>query len=356
MPRRAGTALATTWTPVLRPSPAPAGPGARLGAVSAKKRSPRKVLTKKNSARADSRRHREQLARNPVYEHDRTHVSDHPIRVGLSTSSVYPMTVTEVFAAAQRLGYDGVEVMITNNAETQDVDLMRGLTAETGLPVMSLHAPTLLFMPRVLDKDHWVKLRRTCEMAKEVGARSVVVHPPFRWQGEYAKGFVPGVRELSKETGMILAVENMYPWRAGVREVLVYYPDWNPLDEDYDAMTFDFSHAATAGMNALETVAGIIDRLAHVHLTDGAGSLKDEHLVPGRGTMPVAETLQHLAKHNWSGDVVVEVNTRFARKKSTREEMLAESLAFARKHLGLDAAQAAAGSGESAVTADEENA
>ncbi len=302
--------------------------------MSPKKNPTRKVLTQKNSARADSRRHREHLEQNPVYEHDRTHTSDHPIRIGLSTSSVYPMTVTECFSAADRLGYDGVEVMITNNAETQDTDLMRGLTRDTGLPVMSLHAPTLLFMPRVLDKDHWTKLRLTCEMAAEVGARSVVVHPPFRWQGDYAKGFVTGVRKLSQETGITLAVENMYPWRAGVREVLVYYPDWNPLDEDYDAMTFDFSHAATAGMNALETVAGIFDRLAHIHLTDGSGSLKDEHLVPGRGKMPVAETLQYLAKHNWSGDVVAEVNTRFAARKSTRDEVLAESLAFARRHLG----------------------
>ena len=52
--------------------------------------------------------------------------------------------------------------------------------------------------------------------------------------------------------------------------------------------------------------------------------------------MPVAETLQYLAKHNWAGDVVVEVNTRFVRKQSTRERMLADSIAFAREHLGLD--------------------
>ena len=101
-------------------------------------------------------------------------------------------------------------------------------------------------------------------------------------------------------------------------------------------MTFDFSHASTAGMNALETVADIQDKLAIVHLTDGSGSLRDEHLVPGRGKMPVAETLQYLAKHNWSGDVVVEVNTRLVAKKTTRTAMLKESLEFARKHLGLN--------------------
>jgi sugar phosphate isomerase/epimerase len=301
-----------------------------------RKKLARKVLTAKNAARANARRHREELEQNPLYEHDVVHSSENVIRVGLSTSSVYPMTVSECFSTAARLGYDGVEVMVTNNTETQDGDLMRDLVQETGLPVMSLHAPTLLFMPRVLDRDHWQKLRLTCDLAEEVGARTVVLHPPFRWQGEYANNFAAGVKAISEETGITLAVENMYPWRAGIREVLVYLPHWNPIGQGYDAVTFDFSHASTAGMNAVDTVTELFDVLQHIHLTDGSGSLQDEHLVPGRGLMPVAETLQHLAKHNWEGDVVVEVNTRFVAKKSTRDEMLVESLEFARRHLGLE--------------------
>ena len=309
---------------------------AKLEAMSKKSKSKRKVLTAKNSARSNSRRHRHYFDSHEVYEHDAHHVSDNRIRLGLSSSSVSPMTVEETFAQAAKHGYDGVEIMVTHNAETRDVALINSLAEDTGLEVISIHAPTLLFLPRVLHKDHWEKLRITANLAKAVGAETVVLHPPFRWQGDYALGFVDGVRQVSQETGVRLAVENMYPWRAGLREILVYYPDWNPLDEDYDNLTFDFSHASTAGMNALETVAEIFDRLRHVHLTDGAGSLKDEHLVPGAGTMPVAETLQYLAKHNWAGDVVVEVNTRFVRKQSSRERMLADSIAFAREHLGLD--------------------
>ncbi|GAA4514823.1 sugar phosphate isomerase/epimerase family protein [Brevibacterium yomogidense] len=298
-----------------------------------KKRLP---LTSPNSARAKAKRQREELARSPVYEPKADYRSAHEIRIGLSTSSVYPMTVRECFETAARLGYDGVEVMITNNEETQDPGLMSRFARATGLPVLSVHAPTLLLMPRVMHRDHWEKLRRTAELAKEAGARTVVLHPPFRWQGDYAKNFVEGVRAMSEETGVTLAVENMYPWRAGVREVLVYSPHWDLLGQDYDAVTFDFSHASTAGTDALEAVRTLFPALRHVHLTDGMGTLTDEHLVPGRGRMPVAETLQYLAKHDWSGDVVVEVNTRFTARRSTRDAMLTESLEFARRHLGLD--------------------
>ena len=299
-------------------------------------RGTRMVYTTKNSARKNSRRHRAEFEQNPVYEHGANYKSDNRVRIGLSSSSVSPMDVPTVFQTAADLGYDGVEIMITHNKTTQDIRLIRSWSEKTGLPVLSFHAPTLLFLPGVLHKDHWAKLRKTIAFAKAAGADTVVLHPPFRWQGDYAKGFVKGVRELHHRTGVKLAVENMYPWRAGVRELLIYYPDWNPLDEDYDHLTFDFSHASTAGMNALATVKEIVDQLTVIHLTDGAGSMRDEHLVPGRGKMPVAETLQHLAKVNWSGEVVVEVNTGLVKKQAARDEMLAESLAFARRHLGLD--------------------
>ena len=75
------------------------------------------------------------------------------------------------------------------------------------------------------------------------------------------------------------------------------------------------------------------DRLAHLHLADGLGSAKDEHLVPGQGNQPCAEVLGLLAERDWTGTVVVEVNTRRAKTREQREGDLAEALAFARLHL-----------------------
>nr|WP_284289562.1 sugar phosphate isomerase/epimerase [Angustibacter aerolatus] len=133
------------------------------------------------------------------------------------------------------------------------------------------------------------QLERSCEVAQAVGAGTVVVHPPFRWQREYARAFVDGVRELEERTGVDLAVENMYPWRARGREILAYLPGWDPTEHDYRHVTLDLSHAATAGSDLLDMADTLGDRLRHVHLTDGNGSAKDEHLVPGRGRMPAAE-------------------------------------------------------------------
>jgi sugar phosphate isomerase/epimerase len=75
------------------------------------------------------------------------------------------------------------------------------------------------------------------------------------------------------------------------------------------------------------------DRLAHIHLADGSGSARDEHLIPGRGTQPCGELLADLSARGFDGTVVVEVSTRGAADRAAREAELAEALAFARGHL-----------------------
>ena len=97
-------------------------------------------------------------------------------------------------------------------------------------------------------------------------------------------------------------------------------------------VTPDLSHTATAGTNPVEMAAELGNRLAHVHLADGSGSAKDEHLVPGRGTQRGAELLGLLADHDFRGHIMIEINTRRAISRSEREADLVASLEFTRTH------------------------
>jgi sugar phosphate isomerase/epimerase len=253
-------------------------------------------------------------------------------RVGLSTSSVYPESTAHAFAYAAKVGYDAVEVMVID-ALSQSISTVQQLSDHHGVPVSAVHAPCLLFTQRVWGTEPWGKLERSAEMATAVGAEVVVVHPPFRWQREYAAGFVDGIAALEEKTGIAFAVENMYPWRASSRRgVEMYVPGWDPSAEPYANTTIDLSHAAIAASDPIAMADRLGERLRHIHLTDGTGSAKDEHLVPGRGTTGAAEFLQHLAGTGFSGEIVVEINTRKASSRDEREADLRESLEFAREH------------------------
>jgi sugar phosphate isomerase/epimerase len=257
--------------------------------------------------------------------------------VALSTSSVYPDRTPDAFEAAVRLGYDGIEVMVYTDPVSQDVDVIKRLIDYHQLPVLAVHAPSLLLTQRVWGREPWEKIRRSQVLAEQLGAKVVVVHPPFRWQREYAVDFETGLAAMEAETDVIFAVENMFPLRARGREIVPYAPTWDPTEINCKNVTLDLSHAAASGSDALAMADALGRRLAHVHLADGTGvpngPFPDEHLVPGRGSQPCAELLHRLAAENFPGVVVLEVNTRRALSRDDRLADLAESLAFAREHL-----------------------
>ena len=275
------------------------------------------------------------------------------IKVGLSTASVYPLRTEAAFEYAARLGYDGVELMVWAESVSQDVAAITRLSAKYAMPVLSVHAPCLLISQRVWGANPITKLDRSVRAAERLGAQTVVVHPPFRWQRRYAEGFSEQVAGLEQSSDVMVAVENMFPFRADrlfgtgqpsisrMRKrggspgaaVSAFAPSYDPLDGEHAHYTLDLSHSATAGTDAIEMAGRMGEGLVHLHLCDGSGASTDEHLVPGRGTQPAVEICEMLAASNFSGHVILEVTTSRARTSAEREQLLTESLEFARTHL-----------------------
>jgi sugar phosphate isomerase/epimerase len=250
---------------------------------------------------------------------------------------VYPERTTDAFETAARLGYDGLEVMVYTDPVSQSADALARLVDYHQVPVLAVHAPGLLLTQLVWGREPWAKLIRAKDMAERLGAKTVVVHPPFRWQREYTRGFEAGIRRMSEETDVVFAVENMFPIRAGASEVSGYTPHWDPIRLDVPNVTLDLSHTAASASDAIAMANGLGTRLAHIHLADGtgvsSGPVPDEHLVPGRGKQPCAELLRDVAATGYRGMVVAEVNTRRAVTREDRMTDLTETLAFARTHL-----------------------
>jgi sugar phosphate isomerase/epimerase len=275
------------------------------------------------------------------------------IKVGLSTASVYPLRTEAAFDYAAKLGYDGVELMVWGEKVSQDIEAVAALSARYEMPVLSVHAPCLLISQRVWGANPITKLARSVRAAEELGAQTVVVHPPFRWQRRYAEGFSEQVAELESGSDVLVAVENMFPFRAdrffGAGQTSIermrkrggapgpgisaFAPSYDPLDGEHAHYTLDLSHTATAGTDAVDMAQRMGEGLVHLHLCDGSGASADEHLVPGRGTQPTVEVCQMLAASAFSGHVILEVTTSGARTAAEREALLAESLEFARTYL-----------------------
>ena len=264
------------------------------------------------------------------------------IQVGLSTASVYPLKTEAAFEVAAELGYDGVEVMVWAEPVSQDVGALSQLSRRYGMPVLSLHAPCLLISQRVWGPESVLKLDRSVQAAERLGAQTVVVHPPFRWQRRYADGFSDQVAWLEERSDVMVAVENMFPFRAdrffgsgqpsiermrrrggrpgpeSPRSPLLRPAGRKPCP----LHPLDLSHTATAGTDAMDMARRIgrgwctspVRRQWRVHRRTPRS---------GRGTQPTHEVCQMLAGSDFAGHVVLEVTTSGARTKAERDGLLA---------------------------------
>ena len=158
-------------------------------------------------------------------------------KVALSTASVYPEATPAAFELAARLGYDGVEVMVWTDPVSQDPEALKRLSDYHRVPILAVHAPCLIITQRVWGTDPWAKLVRARNAAEHVGAKTVVVHPPFRWQRDYARGFVIGVAELESEFGVQVAQRGLW------REAIYRWEKATELDPSYAAAYNDLAVA-----------------------------------------------------------------------------------------------------------------
>jgi sugar phosphate isomerase/epimerase len=258
--------------------------------------------------------------------------------IALSTASVFPEPASAAFALAAELGYDGVELMVWSDPISQDTSAVARLAERYGMPVLAVHAPCLAVTQRVWGADPVQRIRRSVAAADVLAASVIVMHPPFRWQLRYAAVFADEMARAGEVTGVALAVENMFPISRGRLRTVPYSPGFDPTVVGYPHYTLDLSHTAAAGSDAVAMLDRMGDRLAHVHLADGSGGPRDEHLVPGRGRQPCAQICERLADTGYGGAGVIEVSTRRCRTHSERTEALHASLLFAQLHLQPTAA------------------
>ena len=228
----------------------------------------------------------------------------------LSTASFFSRPIAWTLERAAEAGYEGVEVMVTKDPESQDPGRIRTLAARSGLRIGALHAPCLLVTRAIWGPDPVGKLHRSVETAADAGIPLVVVHPPYRWQRAYRRWLLEHLPSSEARTGVVVAVENMFPVRVG-RGALALHAD-HGLDEldGLPSVALDTSHAAISRRDLVEVRRRFGDRLRHVHLSDNAGRGWDSHLPPGDGVLDLEAFLADLAGSTYEGAVSLEVDLR----------------------------------------------
>jgi sugar phosphate isomerase/epimerase len=231
-------------------------------------------------------------------------------RLLFSSAAFFARPLANTFRIVAETGFTGVEVMVTKDPASQDPARMRALADEHDLTIGAIHAPSLLVTRKVWGTDPIGKIDQAIRVAEQAEVPVVVMHPPFRWQRAYRRWLEDELPVLEARTGVIVAIENMFPVRMGRRSMTFHSnQDLDEL-EGLPHLVLDTSHAAVAEHDPVEVRRRFGERLRHVHLSDNAGKGWDSHLPPGQGVLDLDAFCDDLVEGGYAGAVSLEVDLR----------------------------------------------
>ena len=194
---------------------------------------------------------------------------------------------------------------------------VRRQLADHGLDVIC-HLPTFVSAADLTPGIRDASLQETAtalEVAAELGARRVVLHPAFfvglgAYVPEQSRGFaLEGLRHIAGKAarlGLEVCLENMFP-RGGW---LITAQDFAPIMEAFPDLqvTLDTGHAHINGgtERALEFIRTYPKRIRHIHASDNWGK-GDDHLPIGAGTVNFRAIVQELKRVSYEDWITFEI-------------------------------------------------
>lgn len=228
-----------------------------------------------------------------------------------STGPFWAFELEQAMDHLAAAGFTDIELMVTRDPSTQEPDLPLRLASERGLRIASVHGPFLVITKSVWGLDPVAKIERGVQMCRALGAATLIVHPPFLWESNYARWLKEEAAAFEQATGVAIAVETMYPkWVAGRRMRAYRWLAPAELATSCHHVALDTSHLAVARADLLDAFAALAPKLVHVHLSDNDLDGRDGHLQLGRGRLPLDRLLDEMRRSSYRGAVSLELSVR----------------------------------------------
>jgi sugar phosphate isomerase/epimerase len=270
--------------------------------------------------------------------------------IALSSGSLYTYGLARVFALAAEAGFDGIEVLVDDRWDTRQLDYLRQVSDDYQLPISSLHAPFVPYLPG-WPVDPIERLKSTIALAQGLNVKTVVLHLPLRVGFVVVRSFkrrllLPAfpspfgkvrrwmeneLAAFETSNGLKICVENM-PARRILGRCFNFYT-WNNTQDwpRFPHLTLDTTHLGTWGLDPLNVYHRTKERVSHVHLSNFNGQ---EHRRLEDGHLPLADLLRALRDDGYQGAVVVELDPESLDAADETQALahLKNQVAFCRQH------------------------
>ena len=236
----------------------------------------------------------------------------------------FPITpVLDEIETFARLGFDYLELAMDPPMAHHSILSSSRSAITRALRVNGLglvcHLPTFLStadLTESLRRASLTEMRRSLEVAVELGAKKVVLHPSMAGgmgafvldtvKG-YAFDFLSEMAAAAHCLDVTICLENMFPRnRLGVEP-----DDFEDIFKTFPSLklTLDTGHANVDDRRG-RRLKGLVNRfglhIGHLHVSDNQGK-RDDHLAVGQGTVNFADLVMRLKGAGYDDTVTLEV-------------------------------------------------
>jgi sugar phosphate isomerase/epimerase len=220
--------------------------------------------------------------------------------LALSTDSLKGYGLNRIFGIVKAAGYDSIDLAIDpKNYDTQNIEYVKSLVDQTGLPVSAIQAPPVS-SPK--------KIMATVNMAKLLGTRIIIIQPPKIFDFKYIQWLKNEIPKIRQKENISIALEN-----APSQTFLGIIPEHamgNILDlKKFKHACIDTSRVAQKRDDLIRIYKALQKYLVHVHLSNvKAGK---SYYLPDKGILPIESFLTKLKQDGFPGTVSIKVNSKF---------------------------------------------
>lgn len=214
-----------------------------------------------------------------------------------STGPLFARPLDWALAVVAEAGYDGAELMITQDPATQHADRVLAAAQTEGVRIPVVHGPFLLLTRRVYGTELIGKAERSLELAGRIGSDLMIVHPPYRWQRGFHRWLLEDADAFAADHGTRIGVENLYPVTVAGRPIRFHRYTRPEHLEPFRHLVLDTSHFGVAEVDINEAYARLAHRSVHLHVSDYRGGGRDSHAPLGHGLLPLASFLHNVGLH-----------------------------------------------------------
>ena len=236
------------------------------------------------------------------------------MKIGISSSCLYPMYTEESFKLIAQQGVELSEIFFNANCELEppfikqlcDIKNEYGIEIKSVHPTMSLAESFMLFSNYDRRFNEGIEIfKRYGEIAAQLGAKYVIMHGG-KYNGTmdnhgYFDRFAL-VADAVKQNGATLLQENVVNFRAGSLESL---EDMSNYLGDNVNFCLDVKQSIRGGYSPYDVLRLLGGKIKHLHISDSND--KYDCMLPLDGNFDFKKFLGEAINCGYTGDAVIEV-------------------------------------------------